>query len=360
MMEKRKHRRICLKEKDGVYGIVATALAARKTITLPLKDFSETGFRFAIVSQMVKDFFESETIFLKTIAGSRNLTFKDPVELEIRWRKYDSSRTWLVFGCEIVAISPDAKAQLLKLIEAEEKFMGIAGHGRLGGDEAKIDAANDSTRLVQISSRKVLMVSGGAPQNRSLQKVLNWVGDELRASGHHVERINLVAKTVKGCDECDHCMAPGNETGCIQKDDMQSIIDKLAASDATIYASPLCCWGFSSQLKALLDRCHRIFGMRNGAPKHGAYIRGKRQALIVTTADRFDNNAEPLLTIFNRMIGRCKAPSAGVLFVCNCSTTDVLGEDIRLQAVKFAKNLFGHTGEPYPVFIPGAEQRAWL
>lgn len=355
IIERRKHNRISLREHDGVYCIVVTALTTRKTVTLPAKDFSQTGFRFAIVSQMVKDFFEGETIYLKAIAGSRNLTFKEPMELEIKWRKYDSSRTWLVIGCEIVAISADAKSQFLKFIEAEEKFRGIGRQGRLDSDNPKIDVIPVSNKSLQISSRKILTVSGGSPQDRSLQRVLNWVEDELRASGHHVERINLVAKTVKGCDTCGYCGAPENQSGCIQRDDVQSIIDKLVDCDAIIYASPLYCWGFSSQLKALIDRCCHIFGKRNGAPKHVSNIYGKRQALVMTTSDLFDNNAEPLLMIFNRMIARYKAQSAGVLFVCNCSTPDALGEDIKNQSIRFAKNMFGKNGTPYPVFIPGAD-----
>jgi hypothetical protein len=110
----------------------------------------------------------------------------------------------------------------------------------------------------------------------------------------------------------------------------------------------------------LIDRCYHIFGRRTGGSKHVSNIYGKRQALVMTTPDLFDNNAEPLLMIFNRMIARSKAQSAGVLFVCNCSTPEALGEDIKNQSIRFAKNMFGKTGTPYPVFIPGADNRVGL
>jgi multimeric flavodoxin WrbA len=352
-MEERKHRRISLKENDGVYCFVVRALTAGKTVTLPAMDFSETGFRFSIVSNMIKDFFEGERIYLKAIAGSRNLTFKDPLELEIKWRKYASNKTWVLIGCEIIAISAKSKMQFLKFIEAEEKFRGISGQTRLNGGNPRVDLLPGSKEYLHIPSRKVLTVSGGSPQNRSLQRVLNWVEDELRTSGHHVERINLIAKTVKGCDACGYCSAPGNESGCIQRDDVPSIIDKLVGSDAAIWASPLYCCGFSSQLKALIDRCHHLLGRSNGTPQQAPSINGQRQALIVTTSDRFDNNAEPLLSMFSRMTDRYKTRSAGVLFVCNCSNPTAMGEDIKAQSIRLAKNLFGSPGSPYPVFIPG-------
>lgn len=354
--EERKHRRISLDENDGVYCIVVRAHTARKTVTLPAMDFSESGFRFAIVSNMIKDFFEGERIFLKTIAGSRNLTFKDPLELEIKWRSFGGSRTWVVIGCEIITISAEAKVQFLKFIEAEERFRGIGRQDRLIGGNPKTGVIPGSRKYLQIPSRTILTISGGSPQNRNLQRVLSWVEDELRTSGHHVEHINLTTKTVRGCEGCGQCQAPDAVTGCIQRDDVQSIIDKLAACDATIYASPLYCWGFSSQLKALIDRCHHMFGRHNGAPEHASYIHLKRQALIVTTSDLFDNNVEPLLTVFNRMTDRYQAQSAGVLFVCNCGAPDALGEDIKAQSIKFAKNLFGGTRTPYSVLIPGGSR----
>jgi NAD(P)H-dependent FMN reductase len=349
----RRHRRISLEENDGVYCIVVRALSAGKTITLPAMDFSETGFKFAVVPNMIEDFFEGEKIYLKAIAGSRNLTFKDPLKLEIKWQKSDPSRTWAFIGCEIVAMTFLSKIQLLKFIEAEEKFRGIDGQNRLNGGTPTIGVIPESGKDLQTHYRRILTVSGGSPQNGILERVLHWVEDELQTSGHHVERIDLITKTVKGCDDCGHCTSPSDDFDCIQKDDAQSIIDKLVASDVIIYASPLNYWGFSSQFKALLDRCHNLIRGRNGAPLRTSSIKGQRQALIVTTADPFDNNAEPLLTIYNRIIASFEARSAGVLFVCNCSSADALGEEIKVQSIKFAKNLFGSTGAPYPVLIPG-------
>lgn len=353
IMDGRKHRRISLDENDGVYCIVVRSLSAGKTITLLAMDFSETGFRFAVVSNMIKDFFEGEKIFLKAIAGSRNLTFKDPLKLEIKWQKYDSSRTWVFIGCEIVAITSVAKLQFINFIEAEEKFRGIGHQSRLNGGTLPIDVIPESKKDFQKPYRTILTVSGGSSQNRILERVLHWVENELQISGHHVERINLIAKTVKGCDGCGHCTSPDDEFDCIQKDDAQSIIDKLVASDITIYASPLSYWGYSSQMKALLERCHCLIRGRNGTPLDPSYNKGQGQALIVTTTDPFDNNAEQLLAMYNRMIARFEARAAGVLFVCNCSSVDALGEDIKTQSIRFAKNLFGNTGRPYPVLLPG-------
>lgn len=354
--EERKHRRISLDRSDGVYCIVVKAVSAGKPVTLPAMDFSESGFRFTAVSYMIKDFFEGERLFLKAIAGSRNLAFNDPLELEIKWRKYDITGTWVMIGCEIVTISAEAKAQFLKFIEAEEKFRGISRLDLSAGGSPKsetIPEPQGRQKEASIPSKTILTISGGSPLNGSLEKVLNWVEDAVRARGHRVERVNLLDQVVKGCDGCGQCNDPENEPGCYLKDDAPWIIDKLIACDVAIYASPLYYWGLSSQLKALIDRSHYLFGGGNGSPKHPSFAKGQRQALIATTPDPFDNNAEPLLTVFHRMLGRCKAQSAGLLFVCNCSTPEVLGEEIKTQSIKFAHNLLGSIPTPYPVLIPG-------
>ena len=76
-MEERKHRRVSLQENDGVYCIVVRSLTAGKTVTLPAMDFSESGFRFAIVSNMIKDFFEGENFF-KSHCRFQKFDFQGP------------------------------------------------------------------------------------------------------------------------------------------------------------------------------------------------------------------------------------------------------------------------------------------
>ncbi|MBC8461959.1 MAG: hypothetical protein H8D67_28650, partial [Deltaproteobacteria bacterium] len=90
-----------------------------------------------------------------------------------------------------------------------------------------------------------------------------------------------------------------------------------------------------------------------GTPEHTSFIEGQRQALIVTAADSFENNVEQILTTFQRRLVYVKAYSAGELLVCNCTTSDTLGEENHTQAIKFANQLFSATKTPYSLLIPG-------
>jgi NAD(P)H-dependent FMN reductase len=127
----------------------------------------------------------------------------------------------------------------------------------------------------------------------------------------------------------------------------------MVESDLVIYASPLYYWGFSAQMKALIDRCHCLYRGVCGSPEHTSFVEGQRQALIVTAADPYENNAELIQTSFQRILVYDKAHSAGELFVCNCTTPENLDDEIKTQAINFAKQLFEATTKPYSILIPG-------
>ncbi len=199
----------------------------------------------------------------------------------------------------------------------------------------------------------IVSIYGGPRKKGNTATVLGWVEEELRDHGHQIERINLSSKKLNGCIGCLKCKDNLNEPGCVQKDDGTFIIDRMVASDIVIYASPLYYWGFSAQMKALIDRCHCLYRGVCGSPEHTSFVEGQRQALIVTAADPFENNAEQILTTFQRILVYDKADSAGELLVCNCTTPDEFDEEIKAQAVKFANQLSRSTKTPYSLLIPG-------
>ena len=200
---------------------------------------------------------------------------------------------------------------------------------------------------------KVLSIFGGPRRKGNTATVLGWVEDELKDLGHQIERINLSQKRVHGCVGCLKCKGSMEHPGCVQKDDGTVIIDSMMASDVVLFSSPLYYWGFSSLMKALIDRCHCLYRGVCGSSDHTSFVEGQRQALLVTAADQFENNGEQILTAFQRLLVYNKAHSAGELLVCNCTTNDELGEEIKAQAINFANQLFTKERSPYSLLIPG-------
>jgi multimeric flavodoxin WrbA len=200
---------------------------------------------------------------------------------------------------------------------------------------------------------QVLSIFSGPRKKGNTATVLGWVEEELKTGNHNVERINLMQKTVNGCIGCLKCKDNMEKPGCIQKDDGSQVLDMIVDSDVVIFAAPLYYWGFPAQIKALIDRYHCLYRGVCGSPDHTSFVEGQYQALIVTAADPFENNAEQILTAFQRFLVYNKAYSAGEFFVCNSTSPEDLGVDIKKQAIGFASQLFDQTMTPYALLFPG-------
>ena len=207
--------------------------------------------------------------------------------------------------------------------------------------------------MIKEHKMKVLSFFGGPRKKGNTATILGWVENELKDLGHQIERINLSMKKVHGCVGCLRCKDNTEKPGCIQRDEGTFLVDKMVGSDVVIFSSPLYYWGFSTLMKALIDRCHCLYRGVCGSPGHTSFVEGQRQALLVTAADPFENNAEQILTAFQRLLVYNKAHSAGELLVCNCTTPDELDVEIKAQAINFANQLLTDTRSPYSLLIPG-------
>jgi multimeric flavodoxin WrbA len=185
---------------------------------------------------------------------------------------------------------------------------------------------------------KVVILQGSARKKGNTARVLTWVENELQTLGHEVEGIYLHSKNLKGCMGCGKCKEKPVPTGCIQKDDMPEVMEKVVGSQLTIFSSPLYFWGFSAQIKAVIDRTYSFYTNAN-QPDHASLVDGQRQALVATGAGGFDENAEGMIDAFGRMQKYHKAVNAGTLFIDSCTTPDAMDDTIRQKAVEFARKI---------------------
>ena len=185
---------------------------------------------------------------------------------------------------------------------------------------------------------KITILQGSARKKGNTARVLTWVGEELTAMGHDVDSIYLSSKNLKGCMACGKCKEKPEPTGCIQKDDVPGVLEKMIQSQLVIFSSPLYFWGFSAQIKAVIDRTYCLYTNAH-QPNHASLVEGQRQALVATGAGGYEKNAEGMIDAFERMQGYHKAINAGTLFIGSCSTPDALDESVQKQAVEFARKI---------------------
>jgi multimeric flavodoxin WrbA len=185
---------------------------------------------------------------------------------------------------------------------------------------------------------KITTLLGSAKKKGNTATVLGWINNELESLGHDVEVIYLNNKSIGGCLGCAKCREYPDEIACVQKDDAIDIMEKMIASDAVIYASPIYFWGFSAQLKALIDRGYSLVTNYH-KPGHTSLMEGKRLGLLVTGADGYEDNAEGMFSAFDRIVGFLLAQKTAELYVGECSVPDQIPEELKKAALELAHAL---------------------
>src|SRR5574338_131208 len=163
----------------------------------------------------------------------------------------------------------------------------------------------------------------GSPSKRGHTHSVLRQFEALAARQHAVERITVVERNVRGCLGCQRCQKVFDRPGCSQKDDFQSIVDRLLAADLLIYASPLYCWDFTAQMKALIDRHYCL--MKWNSQPYFSLMRGKRAALLITCGDAIEENADTVQTIFKRQMDCLETTVAGAYILPHCTLEKARG-----------------------------------
>jgi multimeric flavodoxin WrbA len=180
---------------------------------------------------------------------------------------------------------------------------------------------------------KIITIFGSPRKKGNTAKVLSMFEGNVERM-HEVERINIAQYKVGGCLGCLKCQERKGEPGCAQNDDALTIFDKMIQADAIVYASPLYCWSFTSQIKPLIDR-HFCLVTGYGTPDHNSLIGGKPAALLVTCAGPIEGNCDAIQGIFSGFSDYTKLMAKGNFILPFCTTPDAIGD----KGAELAENL---------------------
>ena len=185
---------------------------------------------------------------------------------------------------------------------------------------------------------KIVTLFGSPRKKGNTATLLGWVEDALKKQGHEVDRVDINREKINGCIECYTCQKTPDEPGCPQKDDALSVFQRMLAADVVIYASPMFCWGWTSQIKPLIDR-HFCLVTNSGDGKYKSLLKGKKLALVGTCAGPLEGNGQHLVDQFSALADYSQAKLAGKLFVPLCTTPEQMSQEARTKAEEFAKQI---------------------
>jgi multimeric flavodoxin WrbA len=138
---------------------------------------------------------------------------------------------------------------------------------------------------------------------------------------HEIEVISVSDVKVKGCTGCNFCYIDDSHR-CAQKDDMQSIYEKLTPAEVIVIATPVYFYGVSAQLKCIIDRLHNP--IRNN-------FKVKKLILLSVAADKIPTVFDSVKAMYNSVLKYFSLEDGGIITVFGVEKKGDINENETLK-----------------------------
>ena len=126
--------------------------------------------------------------------------------------------------------------------------------------------------------RRVLILAA-SPRIKGNSTILALRAAEgVKAEGGEANVVEIGNLKIAPCNACDSCRTRP-EAGCVIKDDMQPLYQKIKEAQGIIFATPVYWFNVSAQMKLFIDRTYAIHG------QGGYAFTGKDVGVILTYED---------------------------------------------------------------------------
>src|SRR4030042_1391362 len=156
--------------------------------------------------------------------------------------------------------------------------------------------------------RRVLILAA-SPRNNGNSTILALkVAEGVKAAGGEADVVPLGKLKIAPCNACDACRAKP-EAGCIVKDDMTPLYQKVRDAQGVIFATPVYWFNVSAQMKLFIDRTYAVHG------EEGYALTGKDIGVILTYEDEdvFASGGVNALRSFQDICAYVKAHLVGAV-----------------------------------------------
>ena len=189
------------------------------------------------------------------------------------------------------------------------------------------DPTNDNKSTTE--RMKITVLTGSPRRNGNSTYLAEQFIKGAEEQGHEVFRFDCAFRQVEPCRACNRC---GMDGPCISNDDFQELRPHLIGADMVVFATPMYYFGFSAQMKRVIDRFYAINGQIKGA--------AKRAALLMTYADTSRKEAEPIRLHDRTLMDYLGWTSVGEVVAPGVWTDDsVQRTDYPQQACRLGKSL---------------------
>lgn len=138
---------------------------------------------------------------------------------------------------------------------------------------------------------KIVVLTGSPRRNGNTNHLAGQFIMGAEEAGHEVYHFDCTQRKVSPCIACNSCGMNGQ---CIFSDDFEELRPHLVAANMVVFATPMYYFGFSSQLKAVIDRFYALNGQIKGNVK--------QSALLMAYADTAPEEAEPMISHYHTLL----------------------------------------------------------
>ena len=98
---------------------------------------------------------------------------------------------------------------------------------------------------------KIVIINGSARKGNTLTAIHAFMKGA--AEKNEIEIIAPDKLKIAPCKGCGVCQC---YKGCVDQDDTNPTINKIAAADMILFTTPVYWWGMSAQMKQIIDKCY--------------------------------------------------------------------------------------------------------
>ncbi|MBN2334561.1 flavodoxin family protein [Candidatus Bathyarchaeota archaeon] len=158
-------------------------------------------------------------------------------------------------------------------------------------------------------SKRVLIVTASPRKNSNSTILALKAAEGVKSVGGEADVVHIGKLKIAPCDACDACRATP-EAGCVIKDDMQPLYQKIEDAQGIIFATPVYWFNMSAQMKLFIDRTYAVHG------EGGYAFTGKDVGVILTYEDEdvYASGGVNALRSFQDICAYVKADLVGMVY----------------------------------------------
>ena len=172
---------------------------------------------------------------------------------------------------------------------------------------------------------KILVLCGSPHKNGTTNALADAFLSGVDRTRHTVEKVQISEKNIAPCLGCEYCKH--NEGSCVQKDDMQYLLPAILEADLIVFASPIYYFGFSAQLKCVIDRFYAV----NAQLK----LQTEKKAILLTAGGGKEEwIPEGIFANYHTMLRYLHWTSLGQICALGCHVKEHLENSVFLEEAR--------------------------